>query len=165
MSASGETTGSTERCGKWMPRARAYCGRAPGHTEGCRSVEAMEAMRQRTANRPRQVVTPEARRRWNQTYRLHRYGLTLEDFDGMLEFQGHACGMCREKFQDGQVICVDHDHACHPEEKQACKKCVRGLLCKDCNTALGHIERRYEMARTYLDTRAGLVEFLLFTGD
>ena len=125
----------------------------------------MAAMRQRYAARSAtRTVTPEAKRRWNQTYKLARYGLTQGDFDWMLEFQGHACGMCREKFQDGQPVCVDHDHNCHPQEKRACRKCVRGLLCKDCNTALGHIERRYEIARRYLATRAGLVEFLVSEG-
>lgn len=169
MSASGEATGSTELCGKWMPKARVYCGRAPGHPVGqCRSPEAVAAWRQRYADRTAtRVVTPEAKRRWNQKHQLRRYGLTPEDFEGMLAFQEHACGMCRERFQDAQVICVDHDHKCphHPyEAKRACRKCVRGLLCVPCNTALGIIESRYEMARTYLDTRAGLVEFLVFEG-
>jgi hypothetical protein len=30
--------------------------------------------------------------------------------------------------------------------------CVRGLLCLPCNTALGLIERTYELARAYLDS-------------
>jgi hypothetical protein len=29
-------------------------------------------------------------------------------------------------------------------------RCVRGLLCLSCNTALGLIERKYELARVYL---------------
>jgi hypothetical protein len=33
-----------------------------------------------------------------------------------------------------------------------------------CTTAPGIIERKYDMARRYLGTRAGLVEFLLSTG-
>ena len=34
----------------------------------------------------------------------------------------------------------------------ACGKCVRGLLCLSCNTALGLIEHKYELARAYLDS-------------
>ena len=32
----------------------------------------------------------------------------------------------------------------------AAEMCVRGLLCLPCNTALGLIERTYELARAYL---------------
>ena len=39
-----------------------------------------------------------------------------------------------------------------PDEKSSCGKCVRGLLCLSCNTALGLIERKYELARAYLDS-------------
>jgi hypothetical protein len=30
-----------------------------------------------------------------------------------------------------------------------CGKCVRGLLCLSCSTALGHIEQKSELARVY----------------
>ncbi len=59
--------------------------------------------------------------------------------------------MCRKPFEEEQPIFVDHDHACCPDEKYSCGKCVRGLLDLSCNTSLGHIERKYEMARAYLD--------------
>jgi hypothetical protein len=65
--------------------------------------------------------------------------------------RGHACALCHEAFEDDQPICIDHDHACCPDEKSSCGKCVRGLLCLSCNTALGIIERKLEQARAYLD--------------
>jgi Recombination endonuclease VII len=34
----------------------------------------------------------------------------------------------------------------------AAEVCVRGLLCLPCNTALGLIERKHELARAYLDS-------------
>jgi recombination endonuclease VII len=43
-------------------------------------------------------------------------------------------------------IVIDHDHACCPDEDFSCRKCVRGLPCLSCNTALGLIERKYELA-------------------
>jgi Recombination endonuclease VII len=62
----------------------------------------------------------------------------------MLEAQGYACAMGREPFEENQLIYVDHDHACCPVPPGAqttrCGKCVRGLLCFRCNTALGYIE-------------------------
>ena len=114
----------------------------------------MQAQRLRTAGRVR-VVDPGTRRRWNQAYRLSRYGLNQEQFDRLLQAQGYACAMCREPFENGQAIFIDHDHACCPDEKSSCGKCVRGLLGLSCNTALGHIERKYEMARAYLGSPPG----------
>jgi hypothetical protein len=96
---------------------------------------------------------PAARTRWNLAYKFSRYGMTQEQFDELLEEQGHACAMCLADFEDGQRICIDHDHACCEEEKSSCGECLRGLLCLSCNTALGQIEKKYEMARAYLDAR------------
>jgi hypothetical protein len=70
----------------------------------------------------------------------------------MLESQEYACAMGGEPFVDGQSVCIDHDHACCPEEKRSCGRCVRGLLCVSCNTALGIIERKLPMAQAYLET-------------
>lgn len=155
MSAIGQATASDDTCGKWMPNARAYCARNPGHPEGqCRSPKAVAAWRQRTATRVR-IVTPEARARWSRKHRLSRYGLTQEQFDLMLEAQGYSCAMGGEPFKDGDLICIDHDHACCPDEKASCGRCLRGLLCVSCNTALGIIERKGELARAYLDNPPG----------
>lgn len=149
MPASEEPT-----CGKWMPRARDYCARGPGHAPPCHSPARME--KQRVGRRARvREDAPEAKARWRRTHHLKRYGLTTEKFVQLLEAQGRACGMCRVPFEAGQKICVDHDHACCPGEKASCGRCVRGLLCNDCNTALGQIERKYEMARGYLDSPPG----------
>jgi hypothetical protein len=35
-----------------------------------------------------------------------------EDFDLLLKLQDYACAMCREPFEDRQLIHVDHDHGC-----------------------------------------------------
>ena len=76
-----------------------------------------------------------------------RYGLTQALFDRLLEVQQYACAMCHTPFAEGQPFFIDHDHACCPDEKSSCGKCVRGLLCLSCNTTLGQIEREYELAR------------------
>jgi hypothetical protein len=96
--------------------------------------------------------SPESRKKSNRKYRMSSYGLTQEQFDGLLAAQQHACGMCREPFEEGRLIHVDHDHACCRMKNRSCGKCIRGLLCHTCNIALGHIERRYAMARAYLDS-------------
>jgi hypothetical protein len=94
----------------------------------------------------------ESRKKPNRKYRISSYGLSQEQFGRMLDAQRHACSMCHEPFEEGQLIHVDHDHACCREKNRSCGECIRGLLCHTCNIALGYIERRYAMARAYLDT-------------
>ena len=139
MSASDQPT-----CGKWMPRANAYCARGPGHPPPCATPEAMERQRKRAADRVLiygRNVNLDVKARWRQVYKLRRYNLTQERFDQLLADQGNACGICRNRFKDGQRICIDHDHNCCPvepgKETGCCGKCVRGLLCVRCNTWLG----------------------------
>jgi len=43
-----------------------------------------------------------------------------------------ACGSLKN-------LCLDHDHSIC-SEKSVCEKCYRGVLCRDCNFALGQIE-------------------------
>jgi hypothetical protein len=141
-------------CGKWMPRKKTHCARTPGHGGSCKTPEAMDRARQRFAERVAvhgRIVDPAAKRRWNQAHKLVRYGLTREQFDRLLEIQQNACAMCHTRFEEEQPIFIDHDHACCPDEKSSCGKCVRGLLCLSCNTALGLIERKYELAQAYLN--------------
>jgi len=109
----------------------------------------------RAQNRP---YDPVAARRWKAVSNVTRYGLTPEAFAQKLADQGYACEMCQRPFTEGQRVCVDHDHnlGCHPGEKKACDKCRRGLLCVSCNTALGHIETRYALARPYLKRWRGM---------
>ena len=94
----------------------------------------------------------ESRKKSNRKYRISSYGLTQEQFDLILAAQNYACAMCHEPFEEGQLIYVDHDHACCRGKNRSCGGCIRGLLCHTCNIALGHIERRYAMARAYLDS-------------
>lgn len=35
------------------------------------------------------------------------------------------------------LLVVDHDHRCCPVDSQSCGQCVRGLLCRHCNSAAG----------------------------
>jgi hypothetical protein len=148
----------TPTCNKWMPRAKDYCARRLGHTADCRTAKALESSRVPKTARRRGVLSPRktdpaAAARWRRTHHLNRYGLTREQFDQLLDEQGHACAMCLSSFEDGQKVCIDHDHACCPDGKRSCGNCIRGLLCNDCNTALGQIEKKYEMARAYLEAR------------
>jgi hypothetical protein len=156
---SGKRSGSSrEVCGKWMPRKQASCARILGHEGDCRTAQALvDSRAQQTARRKgvRLRDDPEARRRWGRKHKLIRYGLTQKQFDWLLEVQQYACAMGGEPFTESSQIFVDHDHSCCPGEKRSCGKCVRGLLCLSCNTALGQIERKAGLARAYLAAPPG----------
>lgn len=62
--------------------------------------------------------------------RLRPYGLTIEDYEALLEAQDHRCVGCEKKFGPSRVPCVDHDHATGE---------VRGLLCSPCNELIGFL--------------------------
>jgi hypothetical protein len=78
----------------------------------------------------------------NRNYHLRRrYGITAEHYDRMLEEQSGLCAICRER----PAAHVDHDHATGR---------VRGLLCFNCNQALGNFTDRRDFmlaAIAYLD--------------
>jgi len=56
-----------------------------------------------------------------------RFGITLEDYNNMLEAQNHKCKICGGT-DSHQALSVDH---CHTTGK------IRGLLCTDCNKGIG----------------------------
>ena len=58
-----------------------------------------------------------------------RYGLTPDQYDAMLVSQNNACAVCKCEF-----IKTPHVDHCHDSGK------VRGLLCFNCNRAIGHFQ-------------------------
>ncbi len=69
-------------------------------------------------------------RLWNS------FHMTEQDYYVILEIQQGVCAICKNVCKTGKRLCVDHDHSCCPGVK-SCGECIRGLLCRKCNTALG----------------------------
>lgn len=65
-----------------------------------------------------------------------KWRMTEQDFKDKLESQGFACAICGNP-DSRQALCVDHDHACCSSKQKSCGKCIRSLLCSDCNLGLG----------------------------
>jgi hypothetical protein len=88
----------------------------------CQSDRAMEWFRQNPER------TSASKRRLN----LLTYGLTVEEYDAMVESQGGVCAICRKPPRGtharDQRLVVDH---CHTSGLN------RGLLCNTCNRAIG----------------------------
>lgn len=79
-----------------------------------------------------------------------RYGITRAEYEALLEGQSYKCLICgggpggnRKRFS------VDHDHGCC-SGRRSCGKCIRGLLCFNCNANLGYLEKHYDALITYL---------------
>ncbi|MFJ7750960.1 endonuclease domain-containing protein [Arthrobacter sp. NPDC097144] len=58
-------------------------------------------------------------------------------YDVLLKVQGGGCAICGMLAKaKGYNLSVDHDHSCCPGE-MSCGNCIRGILCPDCNRAIG----------------------------
>jgi hypothetical protein len=57
-----------------------------------------------------------------------KFNLSPEQYDIMSKAQKNVCAICQEKCETEMNLAVDH---CHTTGK------IRGLLCKNCNTAIG----------------------------
>lgn len=60
-----------------------------------------------------------------------KYGFSLEMFNEMVFERAGLCDSCGRLPTDGRDLCVDHNHV---------NGKVRGLLCSDCNKALGFLK-------------------------
>lgn len=68
------------------------------------------------------------------------YKMTLEDYNQLLEKQNGRCKVCERTVAEAQrqFLSVDHDHNCCNSDI-TCGKCVRGLLCDNCNRGIGYL--------------------------
>ena len=80
---------------------------------------------------------------------VSRYGITVEDYELMLDMQGGVCAICGKKetrrtrsskkiweYDIEPRLVVDHDHKTGK---------VRGLLCHRCNVGIGQLDDSIDM--------------------
>lgn len=70
---------------------------------------------------------------------IKEHGLTVVQYLLLLEKQNGSCSVCGKRTEGPYSLYIDHDHNCCPGPK-SCGECVRGLLCSNCNTALGLLD-------------------------
>lgn len=102
-----------------------------------RRKKAGDVYRQREAERKRTAYHKKREHFATKNREKHlwlTYGLTMKDYENLLDFQDWSCAICFAHFVDGKAN-VDH---CHSTGR------VRGLLCHNCNTSIGLMKESIE---------------------
>ena len=81
---------------------------------------------------------------------VKKYGITPDEYLTLLKEQQYKCYICKKKTE--KRLSVDHNNACCAGEK-SCGNCIRGLLCFECNIALG-------MVKDNVDTLQSMIDYL-----
>jgi len=76
------------------------------------------------------------------------YGITHDEWDWLFASRDGKCSLCGEP--DTVRLNIDHGHTCHPTGR-ACRKYIRGMLCRVCNRMLGHIEAKPALRARFAD--------------
>ena len=80
--------------------------------------------------------------------RFKRHNITKEVYDSLLNKHSGKCWICKTL----DAVHIDHNHSCCPGG-WSCGKCIRGVLCSNCNTAIGLLKDRQDLleeAKKYL---------------
>ena len=137
-----------------------------GHRPECQACQKIEMDRYIAKHGPG-VISKRAR----EAHKLRKFDLTIEQFTALLDKQQHCCGICYEKLNpEGQNTQIDHAHL--PDENgqayhKRVKGPVRGILCRACNSGLGHFRddpARLRAALDYLERSSAPVEMWVNRG-
>lgn len=125
----------------------------------CSKCQGTKAPSEFYANRPECKACTKARTRRHRQENPERkkdaalrymFGISLERYNEMLEDQRGVCAICSQPESNGRSLAVDHDHGCCAGKK-SCGKCVRALLCGDCNMGLGKFRDNPKLLQAAID--------------
>ena len=68
----------------------------------------------------------------------YTYGITIDEYNIMFDKQEGLCAICFKPPTETKPLCVDHDHDTDTDN-------VRGLLCRACNSGLGHFQDDFSL--------------------
>lgn len=81
-----------------------------------------------------------------------KYGITLDEYNIILKAQNFVCKICYKKetgkYNNGDIKSLAVDH-CHKTKK------VRGLLCENCNRALGLLKEDINIVQAVIEYLKG----------
>jgi len=107
------------KCGKEKPATTEYFSKANNSKDGLYSYC-------KTCVRLRRNTKEQKLRRTIRTIESH--GITFQEYLSIAENQGYKCAICGRK---DKRLYVDHNHITGK---------IRGLLCRECNCALGYLK-------------------------
>lgn len=125
---------------------RAYFERKKLDPEWVAKERERQKLKQRAYQaKHRASLTPEELKAEQDRHNLKRSGMTPEQWQEMFQSQGGVCAICHQpEIKVGYRLSIDHDHACCPG-RHPCGKCIRGLLCHNCNRGIGHLQESEEI--------------------
>ena len=149
-----------KKCGKQKPVAAFYpaAGTLDGLRGECKACSSATKKAWYRKNRQRAIARAVAWQRANQDrynarmreYRRQhpevaradhlrrKFGLTLDEYERMLDRQGGGCHICGSPPSDRISLHIDHDHGTGD---------IRGLLCVRCNNAIGLLRENPDLMR------------------
>lgn len=131
-------TGTCSKCGGSLEgRTHTYCRTCMNtYYRERRAANPEVTRREQASQRAWQKRNPEKWRRIKRNSNLKRdFGITLHDFEKMLEAQGNVCAICK-----GELVPWPHLDHNHTTGK------VREILCSYCNLGIGHVKDDPERA-------------------
>lgn len=73
-------------------------------------------------------------------YLKKKYGISLEQYDAMMEGQNYQCAICGDELEDySYKTHLDH---CHETGR------IRGILCRGCNTGIGMLRDNVDILKS-----------------
>lgn len=152
------TTKECNKCHKVLPITE--FDRQPNSPDGlkysCKACQSVRFKAYYQANlqtqraRDKERYPSEREMRSNAHYK-RKYGLSLKEYQALLKQQNGVCAICLQAehiIWHGQLRPLSVDH-CHNTGQ------VRGLLCSDCNTMLGHVNDNVETLQRAIDYLKG----------
>lgn len=139
-----DQTRQCTRCEEWKPwSAFSTAGKNKKYPHSRCNACVMQGHKDKRAKNP-ELYRQIQRRNDYKT----KYGITLEQYEAMLEAQEYGCKICGSKKSGRKsgVFLVDHDHK---------SGAVRSLLCARCNVGLGNFDDdldRLRRAVRYVET-------------
>lgn len=76
----------------------------------------------------------------SKLYRLNLYNLTLDEYNLLIQEQQNKCAICRK--ESSKTLHIDHNHITGK---------VRGLLCNNCNRALGYLKDDAQILKSAIE--------------
>jgi len=136
-------------CKRYLSRTSEFFYRNKNSPDGlnsvCKKCKVKSTSMARKNNPERYRRSKEYALAWNRAhpenvfrnYLKSKYNLTPEGYQSILEKQGGSCAGCgRNQSKLAKKMAVDHDHRCC-KKAGSCGKCIRGVLCDNCNQILG----------------------------